>query len=84
MTTKKTSNIKVPMSFTNFVNKHLNKKLRDEIKKELKRSGLGTGSIPDTRSYRARTAQRNSLAKNVVTKFKKENPRAYNRFLKSK
>ena len=83
MSNKKTSNIKVPMSFTNFVNKHLNKQLQSAIKKELKRSGLGTASIPDTRSQKTRAAQKQRLAKDVATKFKKENPRAYNR-LKSK
>ena len=83
MTTKKTSNIKVPMSFKNYVNKYLNKKVQDEIKKELKRSGLGTASIPDTRSQKTRALQRNRIARNVEKKFKKKNPLAYKR-LKSK
>ena len=83
MTTKKTSNIKVPMSFTNFVNKHLNKQLQSAIKKELKRSGLGTASIPDTRSQKTRALQRNRIARDVEKKFKKKNPLAYKR-LKSK
>ena len=83
MSNKKTSNIKVPMSFTNFVNKHLNKKVQDQIKKDLAKTKLGTASIPDTRSKKTRAVQSNRIAKDVAKKFKKENPRAYKR-LKSK
>ena len=72
------NNVSNTNSLREFTNEEVYK-----IKKELKRSGLGTASIPDTRSQKTRALQRNRIARDVEKKFKKKNPLAYKR-LKSK
>ena len=75
----KTSNIKIPLTFVNFVNKHLNKQLQNAIQKDLANKGLGTFGSPDLRNTKQRTKTKKIIAKEVASKFKKENPSAVKR-----
>tara|TARA_R110001592_G_scaffold314555_2_gene590184 strand:- start:426 stop:692 length:267 start_codon:yes stop_codon:yes gene_type:complete len=75
----KTSKIKVPVTFVNFVNKHLNKQLQNAIQKDLVNRGLGTLGSPDLRNTKERMKTKKRITKEVVSKFKKENPSAVTR-----
>ena len=75
----KTSNVKVPLTFINFVNKHLNKQLQNAIQKDLVKRGLGTLGSPDLRNTKERMKTKKRIVKEVVSKFKQENPSAVKR-----
>ena len=70
----------VPASFTKSIMTFINEEANKEVKKDLKKRGLGTLSMPDTRGNKQRTEHKNKMATRVWKNFKKTNPQLAKRF----